>query len=315
MDEPTAIRLVNWIVQTCWDQRVQNINFGFLGGEPLGNIDMVFKLHDLTKQLRPPFTGDYADAGSTLYTNGDLLTQDLFKQLKGRRILLRLNPTYDEIDQVEDKVMAIKANLGGCCLAVALDEMNLERLPRLAELVIKHKIQIRTNRLYDGGIIHGYVDEYQKQMAKMFDVFIESGIPVYPDWIMESTLPLWPGPKNPALCGKYFIAVNANGAIRSCNADPDTIIGHIDTHRWEDLRFLQRWSAKNLPECHGCEWELWCQGGCPYTRKLTYGVYGRRSPFCSAFKTLFPKLMEMKKRWLRYYETSETAACATSPCP
>ena len=114
---------------------------------------------------------------------------------------------------------------------------------------------------------------------------------------MESTTPTWDGEKNPNFCGKCFVAINHNGKIRSCNGDMSTEIGDIETP-FKELCFSHRWSAKNLSECNGCEWIIWCQGGCPLTRKLAYGTYEYRSPFCSAFKELFPRLMKLKERWV-----------------
>jgi radical SAM protein with 4Fe4S-binding SPASM domain len=297
MDSRTVSQVAWWIADTCYSQRVQALNLGFLGGEPFGNPEMLFMLHDSVRRLRPPFTGDYADAATTVYTNGDPLTPALFREIKTRRILLRFNPTYDDLDTVERKAVAIKSALGGCSLSVALDEMNLMRLPELAHLVVKHGFQIRTNRLYDGGAILGYVQAYKEQMRRMFEIFLDAGKPVYPNWIMESTLPLWRGPKNPTLCGKYLLAIDTDGTLRSCNADPDTVIGHVGTHRFSDLRFLQRWSAKELADCQDCGFILHCQGGCPYTRKLTYGTYNHKSPFCSAFKELFPLLYKLRDKW------------------
>jgi radical SAM protein with 4Fe4S-binding SPASM domain len=178
-----------------------------------------------------------------------------------------------------------------------LNDFNLPRLEDLAKLAVKQDCHIRTNRLYNGGTILNYVDEYKFQMKKMFNVLLEAKSPMWPNIIMESTVPTYPGPKNPCLCGKRYIVIDVDGTIRSCNPDQDTKIGSIYTHNFKDLKFPQRWSAKNLPECQGCEWITWCQGGCPYTRKLAYGTYERKSPFCSAFKELFPMLMELKKKY------------------
>jgi radical SAM protein with 4Fe4S-binding SPASM domain len=316
MDEETVEKTAAWIAKTCYEEDVQRLNLGILGGEPLNNYGMIWKLYDRVKELRPSFTKDYGvslpsgkflSAFCSVYTNGDLLTPNIFKEIKARHIILRVNPTYESLDDFEKKIVNIKKNLGGCHIAVALNELNMERLPELAKLVVKHGLQIRTNRLYDGGNIPGYVDEYEWQMSKMFDIFLEADIPTYPDWIMESTLPLWEGPKNPCLCGKYFIVIDVDGTIRSCNPDPSTKVGHIDTVSFGDIHFSHRWSAKNLPECRGCQWAPRCQGGCPYTRKLTYGTYNHKSPFCEAFKNLFPKLYQLADKWRAYYVPNNTS--------
>jgi radical SAM protein with 4Fe4S-binding SPASM domain len=211
-----------------------------------------------------------------------------------------LNPTYESLEEVERRIKFIKETCGGCHLAIVLNEINLFRLEDLTKLAIKYHSQMRINRLYNGGNIPGYVEEYKNQMSKMFDLLLEAEWAMWPNWIMESTYPTWDGPKNPYSCGKWFAVIDVDGTIRSCNPDYSTVIGHISTSRWDDLKFPQRWSAKNLPECQGCKWVLWCQGGCPYTRKLTWGTYDRKTPFCSAFKELFPKLEMLKNKWLKH---------------
>jgi radical SAM protein with 4Fe4S-binding SPASM domain len=300
MSEDTVDRATNWITTTCLENEVQRLHLAFVGGEPLNNYSMIFRMIDKVNELKPSFTKEYKAAGSVIYTNGDLLTPTLYKGIKDRRILLRVNPTYESLEDFEKKVVNIKDTLGGCAISVALNGLNMGRLPDLASIVVKHGLQIRTNRLYGGGSIPGYVEEYKRQMSKMFDIFLEADVPTYPDWIMESTLPLWKGQKNPALCGKYFVVIDVDGTIRSCNPDPDTKVGHIDTTAFKDIKFPQRWSAKNLPECQECPYVTHCQGGCPYTRKLTFGTYDKKSPFCSAFKELFPKLYELRNRWEAY---------------
>ena len=213
--------------------------------------------------------------------------------------MVLLNPCDDGIEKIEKKISQIKSICGGCNLAIALDPFNLSRLENLTALALKHSCHLRTNRLYDGGSIPGYIEKYESSMRRMFELLLDAEKPVWPNWIMESTYPTWVGPKNPYSCGRWFAAIDPDGTIRSCNPDKATVIGSIsDFPLWENLRFHQRWSAKNLPECEGCDWVVWCQGGCPYTRKLTWGTYGRKTPFCQAFKNLFPLLMQLKERWV-----------------
>jgi radical SAM protein with 4Fe4S-binding SPASM domain len=138
-------------------------------------------------------------------------------------------------------------------------------------------------------------------MHKVFDSLLKAEVPMWPNWIMESTYPTWEGPKNPYSCGRWLIVVDTDGGLRSCNPDSETVVGHIDTiQNWKEIKPPQRWSAKNLEECQGCQWVTICQGGCPYSRKLTYGTYNQKTPFCSAFKTLFPRLLELNEKWKRY---------------
>jgi radical SAM protein with 4Fe4S-binding SPASM domain len=289
-----------WICDLMRNGNVPEYRIHFLGGEPLLNRHPMLKIVDIVNANKPDLSNPAPEGGFVVFTNGDFLSNTTLKMLKRRNIKILLNPTNNPLCEIEKRILKIKKICRGCSLAIVLDEFNMPRLPQLTELAVQYGCHMRVNRLYHGGTIPGYVDEYEKQMGKMFEILLGAERSMWPNFIMESMTVTWPGPKNPNACGRWFLVVDPDGTVRSCNADMETVIGHISTHRSiRDFKFPQRWSAKNLSECQGCEWIMWCQGGCPYTRKLTYGTYGKRTPFCGAFKKLFPMLFELKNRWLK----------------
>ncbi len=291
-----------WIANICEEEKVKSVRINFLGGEPLLNIDTVFYYIDTLKNLLPKHTNPYPDGQFLLFTNGDYLSEEILGACKRRRVLLFLNPTYDSLGDIEDKIKRIKSICHGCSLSIVLDSLNMPRIDKIAKLAIKHNCHMRINRLYDGGRDPEYVKEYGKQMDKVLDLLLESSPPIWPNWLIESTYPMWEGPKNCYSCGKWLIIIDPDGTLRSCNADLDTKVGSIYTHlHWKELKMHQRWSAKNIPECQGCEWTTLCQAGCPYTHKLAYGDYNHPSPFCKEFKKLFSKLMEITRRYKQYH--------------
>lgn len=307
MSPSLAIKVGKWIAELCRLDEVKVTRLHFLGGEPTLSIDRVFAVLDTFETHKPSYTspaGTKGNEGYVLFTNGDFLVTStaMMNWLKERNVMIKMNPTTESLVTVERRIQDIKKVFGGAGLAVVLDDLNIERLPELTELAVKYKVHMRINRLYEGGIVLGYVDRYKQQMHKMFDILLASDWVMWPNFLVESTYVTWKGSKNPYPCGKCLVVIAANGSIRSCNADQDTTMGHIDTHtRLSDFGFKCRWSAKYLSECQGCKWITWCQGGCPYTRKITYGHYDKRTIFCEAFKELFPRLFELKDRW-EYYQ-------------
>ena len=294
MSSEIGQKLLTWIHDLCAAEQVKLFKAHFLGGEPLENWPVLLQLLDGLVDLPA-----HPDGKFVLFTNGDLLTVEKLKELRARHVKIMLNPTTDSLAVVDNKMTMIKSHCGGVSLAVVADTVNLPRLVDLTKLAIKYHGHIRINRLYHGGTIPGYVDAFQNQMSLVLDTILEAERPMWPNFIMESTYPLWNSPKNCYSCGRWLLVIDPDGTIRSCNADMDTIIGHIDTHkRASDFKFMQRWSAKQLPECQDCQWVGWCQGGCPFTRKLAYGTYLQRTPFCRAFKELFPKLKLIRDRWV-----------------
>jgi len=292
-----ADKAINWLKNICIEEKVEHLRVSFLGGEPLNVVDTVLYLVDQMESNIGWVTPLPPD-GHIFHTNGDLLTKDILKVFKVRRIKIALNPTYDSLARIEDKICQIKAICGGCTLSIVLNKVNMPRITNLAQLAVKHHCQMRINRLYDGGKDSEYVKEYGKQMKEVLEILLASPRPIWPNWIVESTYPSWKSVKNPYSCGRWLVIIDPDGTLRSCNPDKDTVIGHIDTHiHWSDLKCPQRWSAKNIPECHDCEWVTLCQAGCPYVQKLTFGEYGHKSPFCEEFKKLFPLLMKLNTRW------------------
>jgi len=298
MSLETSRAVTRWIANICMMEDIRWVKIVFHGGEPLNNAEIMLDFIDQTNLLLPETIQAHPDGKFLFHTNGDLLNDYLLKEIKKRRLIVMLNPVYDSLKVIEEKINMIKSICGGCSLSIVLNDVNLPRLTEITKLAIKHSTHMRINRLYEGGTIPGYVNEYKNQMKRMFEMLLKAEKPMWPNWIMESTYPTWDKSSNPYSCGKWLLVIDIDGSIRSCNADPNTKMGSIYTHqRVQDFKYFQRWSAKNLPECQGCQWIIWCQGGCPYTRKLTWNTYDRKSPFCEAFKKLFPDLIKIKRKW------------------
>lgn len=302
MSHEMSIEVAKWIVNMYRKEKVRVMRNYFLGGEPGLNVDAIFDIVDYVKRFKPEYTiGPAEHNGFLVFTNGDLFNGEALRGAKKRGIRFLLNPTYDSLQEVENKFKFVKSICGGCGLSVALNDLNLDRLPDLTRMVVKHGAYMRMNRLYQGGIVPGYVEKYKKQMKKMFEILLKAEKPMFPNITMLSTYFTWPPPKNANTCGKALLVIDPDGTIRTCSADLTTVTGHISTHKnIEDLKFVYRWSAKNLLECKDCEWVTWCQGGCPLARKITYGNVNKRTPYCSAFKELFPLLFKLVRKWRSY---------------
>lgn len=295
-----ARKIVDWFIHICINDKVELFKIHFLGGEPFLNFEILCYIMESIKEFKPEHTKPHPDGEFVIFTNGNHLGDEKLRRLKFFNAKIMLNPCNDSLEEVENRILRIKKYMGGCSLAVVADDKNLDRLDKLTELAVKHRCHVRINRLYSGGRSEEYIEKFRMKMHQVFDILLASEWIIWPNFIMESTYPLWEGPKNCHSCGKWLLVLDPDGTIRSCNADVDTKIGHISTHiKMSDFTFPQRWSSKDLEECKGCEWANggWCQGGCPFTRKLTYGTYDKKTPFCEVFKTLFPRLMQLKEKY------------------
>jgi len=228
-----------------------------------------------------------------------LITTEVLKELKSRGIRIALNPSYDSLQDVENKILKIKEVCKGCALFVCLNDANLSRATEIAKLAVKHNCFIRINRMYQGSNNSEYIEEYGRKASEMLDVLLAFPKPAWPNWVIDSVFPLrLNGNKNSYSCGKGLFVVDWDGMLRSCNPDYDSTIGSIRTHlHLKDFIFPQKWNAEDLSECKECSWLNLCQGGCPYTRKIAYGIYGRKTPFCEVHKKIWPKLLELTEKW------------------
>lgn len=321
-----AEKVGTWLTDVFRDWKIPYVWMNFLGGETLLNIKAVAKVMDIIKQRTPKIIIPWS---ARVYTNGDLLTPEIFQWFRDTKMSIGFNPTYDSLEEVERKMKLIKDNKIFKILAVPLDDLNLERLPELTKLCLKYQFLMKTNRLYEGGNIPGYVDKYKEAMKKMFKILLEADHVMSPNFIVD-TVPIissilqppdyyefyrkrggHSAPKTDKVfrmgCGHWTYMIGTDGTIYSCNPDKSTVIGSIFTHFKEnDFDFsFNRHEA--LPECMDCEWVEYCNSGCPYTRKVTYGTYEKRTPLCSALKEIWPLVIELADKFKRVNGIEEYA--------
>jgi radical SAM protein with 4Fe4S-binding SPASM domain len=304
MSKETVGEVVKWAKGICEEEKVKYLKLIFLGGEPLNNIDNLLLMVDLFNKHLPQLQDPFWDTKYMLSTNGDLITDSILRELKSRRIWVSLNPSNSSMGDLEDKILKVKEVNGGCALLTVLNDANLPRAVDLAKLAVRHACFIRMNRMFQGSSDPEYIREYGSQLGKMMDIFLAAKRVAWPNWMVDSTMPVRfadiysQTTRNCYSCGEWLFTIDWDGMIRSCNADPDTVIGYIRTHKHrKDFKFPHRWSAANLPECQGCKWIVLCQGGCPYCRKVAYGTYDKKTPFCEVHRDIWPKLMELTERW------------------
>lgn len=278
-------------------EEAQRTEIHFFGGETFLNIEPIFNIMDYLSENCPSFV----KSDTMIFTNGDFLSKDTLQEVKLRQAKILLNPACDNLEDVEKKMTFIKNICGGVSLSVALNSLNMKRLPELVKLAIKHDSHIRISRLYQGGKDPQYVKEYEIQMVKALNLLLEAEKPMWPNFVVDTIYPTWKGKKNPYGCGKTLVVIDPDGKLRGCGSDVNSEVGTIEKcsdYRISDFEFPNRMSAKKYPECQKCPWVVWCQGGCPYTSKIVYGEYGvGKTPFCSALKTIFPLLMKLVEKW------------------
>jgi uncharacterized protein len=52
--------------------------------------------------------------------------------------------------------------------------------------------------------------------------------------------------------------------------------------------------AAHKTGCRECDWRFACAGGCPLVTKQAGGQFDERSPYCSIYRALFPRLLRLE---------------------
>lgn len=97
-------------------------------------------------------------------------------------------------------------------------------------------------------------------------------------------------------CDSYCV-VEYNGDVYPCDffVEKDWRLGNIHLDSWAEIaRKQKRYSfARNKalahPECHACEYQTLCHGGCPKSRHAPHRNFNDLDHFCQAYKMIFAK--------------------------
>jgi len=269
MSPDIAEKGANWVAHLLkhWDVAHDEpdvlVRVGFMGGEPLLQPDLVFKISDIIRQTTSPHFN--------IYTNADKFSQEILSEAKSRRIMFTINPADDPIEVVEKKLKLAKSICGGCSMTMALNSFNLERIEELVKLGIRSDSHMRINKLHQGPSLPGYIDEYERQMSKGLKLLIEADVPIWPNFLLHCVFPLrglyskkrgFIETDYTCRCGSALFIVDPDGSVRSCLADPTSKVGDIDA-QWLGLNSYvtpQEYIAKDIPECEKCEWAWLCRG-------------------------------------------------------
>jgi len=276
----------------------ENISVPILGGEPLLHPELPLKLAKLLKTLP-------AKADVWMYTNGDFLTEEIMQAYKKERIWITLSAAESSDEELIGKIEFLKKYYRVPRLSITLTMYNLLRLEDLVRKSIEIGFTIRFRNLYDP--CKDLINLYKRIVPKAMQLYASNPVITSKNLIYtyEDFWPCWKDEKSPYTCGKSFIHFDADGRMRSCSGDVNSAdLGTIfdESDPIEKLRIAVssgkagRWSARNIPECQGCEFKPICQGSCPLTRKNYHGNFNKPSPYCEGIKKTLPIFSDLCKK-------------------
>ena len=301
MDEATAFRAVDWLLENSGSAK--RVNIGFFGGEPLLNFPLMRKIVPHARQ-KASEAGKEMRFGMT--TNGSLLTDEVIAFIRDEKINLLVS--FDGPPEIQNRQRPFKDGSGSYDRIAANMGKLLQVLPGLAAratvygdadparirdglkdvgfttcflspaspVLLNGSALAASNgsgerRLERMGALHR--QEAEELLAAIRGRTIVTESPPSALGAMEN---LVSGQKSYYGCGvgKGLVGITVNGDIYPCHRFaglPDMRLGNIADYKAEGANDYHRAIVDTLAGCRGCWARYLCGGGCFYHNKAKTG--------------------------------------------
>ncbi|MEZ5402445.1 MAG: anaerobic sulfatase maturase [Bryobacteraceae bacterium] len=296
-----------------------NSTFAFQGGEPtLAGLDFFTKLVDLQQRIGR----DGQNVSNALQTNAMLIDDNWAQLFRSYNWLLGVS--LDGPEEINDMYRFNKAGRGTWkqvmkgveCLQknkvdfnilCVLSQANVDKPKEIYKFYksigidnIQYIPLAEFNR--DGSRMPFTItpEQYGKFLVDTFDLWWPDRRKVrirFFDNIAESVAGMKPGSCTMhETCDSYCV-VEYNGDVYPCDffVESNWKIGNLALDSWPEIaRRARRFDfakKKTLghPECHVCEWQSICHGGCPKFREGPQGRFEDLDYFCQAYKMIYAR--------------------------
>lgn len=331
IDIEKANYILKKLIDSCVNQNVSELHVRFSGGEPLLCKDKIQQIIDYAESLSTNLVIKYG-----VLTNGTLIDYETFLWLKKNHIYISVSldgignfndvsrcyadgsGSYNNIIKGIDLLKAEGYPLG---IMTTITRGNLKGLPALTEVLAEKHLLFRYSleKTNEKGIfpeLCKHIDELIDTLNRCLDI-MESQIDEGNIYFQFQFCDIQFRRPRLRICsaGDRSLAVDHNNSLAICGmglAEPCGNIGEADDlyklvrDRNQDLLAA---SVDNFEPCFSCEWKYSCAGGCPLLRKVCYGEYKSKSPYCKVFKSIIPRLLFLEsKKILSYHKKKEGKA-------
>ncbi len=264
----------------------KRVKFSLTGGNPFNT----HKIIQITKFIKYKFNKEEVYIVADVCSHANLKFVDQFKKLGGTCLLSLNEDPLDKIIDISQKIGFKNLFL----FNVLLTKYNIKRMPKIIDAVVKYKLPLRLNHLFDPFDYQNLIPEMKKCVDYVYPRLkkekFQYNIFNYPFGCLHVL-------KNNAIdyCGfgrdHYFIDVHGN--VRRCQMTDN--IGTIYDNNLEDLIKYTK-PIYDEKKCNSCIMYSFCKGGCPYTNML--GIYcDLQFKICEHLIDMVPKVVSscMKK--------------------
>ena len=330
MEQETSRQSIDAIIRSALHHGYEHVHLKYAGGEAMLQLPQVLAIHDYALQQTQEHN---LRLSASLLSNGTIMTQQMIKQLKERRIHIMisldglgaahdqqrpyLNGSKGSFSMVDRTISRLLANNLRPSINVTVSQRNLAGLPALLSYILDRDLHF-TLSYYRENDCSASISDLQFSEKLMIDgmraafVSIKQHLPKRR--IIDSLIDKG-GMKAPHhyTCGigRNYLVINQHGEIAKCQADITRTVTTIQADDpLQEIRNeragMQAIDVDHKEGCRTCTWRYWCGGGCPL---VTYRVTGRndlRSPNCAIYQALFPEAVRLEALRLLTYEAPIT---------
>lgn len=321
MSFPIANLYLDKLEQTVNHHGLDLVTIRLAGGEPTLHKTLI---RFLIEQTRKRFTEKGIRVKLILLTNGTLLDPDLVKMIRDNSV--RVCMSLDGLGEWHNKTRffsngtgsfdGVVKNLNLCLendvrptILTTITDKNISGILMLSSFLIDANIPFRYGLYRDniGGFkeYDGFIEKVSGALDSCYDYYahaIRNHGATAAHQLCEIHLDRKPHLRGCNI-GYSGVTVDHNGNVFVCQARMDKKpIGNLESKKtlleiaWSQDTFpeLRSKDVFDYKDCRGCQWSLVCGGGCPVINFGAHGLATTSSPYCKFFKSMIPRLIELK---------------------
>jgi uncharacterized protein len=307
MTQDTGRAAVDATLRSAQANGYRAVKLKYAGGEPTLNFALVTRLHDYACEQTSRVGLELRE---TLLSNGVALTDEMIAWLRGEQVRLMisldgLGANHDVQRHFADGRGTSELVIGAIeralvaglkpYLSITVSADNARDLPQVVGFALGHGLLFNLNFVrFDAGVT-GLRDIIAGVRAA-FDV-IAANLPPYPLTSILDRANFAVPHVHPCGAGHDYLVIDPSGRVARCQMEFDQSVADV----WDDDPLVAVRAASTgfravavdeKDECRDCSWRYACGGGCPLLARRA--GRGDRSPYCDAYRVLYPELLKLE---------------------
>ncbi len=306
LDVSVGKEIIDSLLRSARAHGIERLKLKYAGGEPLLNFPTLRDVHQYALQ-ESDRQGILVEG--IVLSNGTKISTTVLQQLQALNLHLMIS--LDTLAQSADVrgasyqaqraiELAIQNNLIPT-VSVTISQATLKTLPFLMEWLVDRNIRISLNFYRPHAAMH-----QPDELTLIPNELIDAMLAAYNVIALHQPRQSWlnglldrvnlTGARNvPCGVGQDYLVFDTDGNASKCHM---LMSEKVTNCRVPDVLAIvqsDKLGIQNPPviqktDCKDCRWSMWCGGCCPTLARGT----GGKSPFCSVYQALFPRLIELE---------------------